>query len=224
MNKDKINLIVTLVFTILFVYIIFLKPLSFQYDLEVKNTGKRKVFCIGLGRTGTSSLTQGLINLGYNTWHCPYLYESANIRNYVNKFDALTELPLCSEYDFKDLYNMYPDALYILTTRDEEKWLNSTIKYKWLADNMVSRCPGYEMFCKNFYNFDFSIKTFRDYNQSVLDFFKDKEDQLLIMNIPNGDGYEKLCPFLGVNMVNKKFPNKKEVYLQIYLRFKYLFH
>jgi hypothetical protein len=89
---------------------------------------------------------------------------------------------------------------------------------------MISRCPGYEMFCKNFYKFDFSIETFRKYNESVLEFFEDKEDQLLTMNIPEGDGYEKLCPFLGLDKINQKFPNKKEVYLQLYLRLKYILH
>tara|TARA_Y100001972_G_C7662085_1_gene334119 strand:+ start:773 stop:1306 length:534 start_codon:yes stop_codon:yes gene_type:complete len=177
-----------------------------------------------LGRTGTSSLSMALIKLGYNTWHCPYLYESSNIANYVNNFDALTELPFCCDYNYKDLYNMYPDALFILTTRDEKKWLKSTVKYKWLADNMISRCPGYEMFCKNFYNYTFSIENFVDYNKDVVDFFKGKEDQLLVMNIPNGDGYEKLCPFLGVDTIKGKFPNMKEINLQLFLRCKYLFH
>ena len=119
---------------------------------------------------------------------------------------------------------MYPDAKFILTIRDENKWLKSTDKYKWLTDNMVSRCPGYELFCKNFYNFDFSIETFRSYNESVINFFKGKEDQLLIMNIPDGDGYEKLCPFLDMRTMKHKFPNRKEVYLQLYLRLLYLFH
>ena len=220
----KLNNCIIVVIIILFIHIIFIKPMSIQYDLRRVNTGKTKVFCIGLGRTGTSSLTQALINLGYNTWHCPYLYDSANINNYVNKFDALTELPLCSDYNFKDLYNMYPDAKFILTIRDEKKWLKSTDKYKWLVNNMVSRCPGYELFCKNFYNFDFSIETFKEYNKSVINFFREKEEQLLVMNIPDGDGYEKLCPFLGMKCMNRKFPNRKEIHLQIYLRLRYLFH
>ena len=224
--KNNKNYIIVLICILLFLYVIIIKPINIQYDLGVTNSTKRKVFCIGLGRTATSSLTTALLNLGYDVWHCPILYDSCNIRNYVNKFDALTELPLCSEYNFKDLYNMYPDALYILTTRDEKKWLNSTIKYKWLADNMVCRCPGYGMFCKNFYNFDFSIETFRKYNQDVLDFFKGKEEQLLVMNIPDGDGYEKLCPFLGVEHKHNlgEFPNVQEIKLQLYLRYKYMFH
>jgi hypothetical protein len=223
--KNNKNNIIVFICIFLFLYIIIIKPINIQYDLSIKKSNKKKVFCIGLGRTATSSLTTALLNLGYDVWHCPILYESCNIRNYVNKFDGLTELPLCSEYDFKDLYNMYPDAQYILTVRDDDKWLKSTIKYKWLADNMICRCPGYGMFCKNFYKFDFSIESFREYNRDVLDFFKNKDEQLLVMNIPEGDGYEKLCPFLGIEYRHNlgEFPNVQEIKLQLYLRYKYMF-
>ena len=224
----KKNIIISiLVFMIIFIYVIIIKPINIQYDLNVVNTGKDKIFCIGLGRTATSSLTSALINLGYNVWHCPILYDSSNIRNYVNKFDALTELPFCSDYNFKNLYTMYPNAKFILTVRDENKWLKSTIKYKWLADNMVTKFPGYGLFLKNFNKFDFSIESFRKYNQDVIDFFKDdKKDQLLVINIPNGEGYNKLCPFLNIKESDKlgKFPNVQEINLQIYLRLKYLLH
>ena len=76
--------------------------------------------------------------------------DSDNIRNYVNKFDALTELPFCCDYNFKDFYNMYSDAQFILTTRNEDKWLNSTIKYKRMMDIIIDKFPGYGMFTKNF--------------------------------------------------------------------------
>ena len=78
----------------------------------------------------------------------------------MNKFDALTELPFCCDYNFKDFYNMYPDAQFILTTRNEDKWLNSTIKYKRMMDIIIDKFPGYGMFTKNFKKFDFSIDSF----------------------------------------------------------------
>ena len=207
-------------------YVIIIKPNSIQYDVDVLCSNKKKLFCIGLGRTGTSSLSVGLLKLGYEVWHCPILNDSDNIRNYVNKFDALTELPFCCDYDFKDLYNMYPDAQFILTKRDEEKWLKSTIKYKRMMNIIIDKFPGYGMFTKNFKKFDFSIDSFRKYNKDVLDFFEDKKEQLLVMDIPEGDGYEKLCKFLNVEYKDSlgKFPNIKEINLQLYLRMRYLFH
>ena len=218
-----ISIIVCLV---VFVYVIIIKPNSIQYDLGVLNSNKKKLFCIGLGRTATSSLSVALLNLGYEVWHCPILNDSDNLRSYVNKFDALTELPFCCDYNFRDLYNMYPKAQFILTTRDEEKWLNSTIKYKRMMDIIINKFPGYGMFTKNFYNFEFSIDNFKKYNKNVLDFFQDKQEQLLVMDIPDGDGYEKLCKFLDVEYRDNlgEFPNVQEIKLQLYLRMRYLFH
>ena len=223
----KTNVCISLiVLLIVFMYVIIIKPNSIQYDLGVLSSNKKKLFCIGLGRTATSSLSVALLNLGYEVWHCPVLNDSDNLRNYVNKFDALTELPFCCDYNFKDLYNMYPDAQFILTTRDEDKWLNSTIKYKRMMNIIIDKFPGYGMFTKNFKKFDFSIDSFRNYNKDVLDFFKDKQDQLLVMDIPDGDGYEKLCKFLNVECKGHlgQFPNIQEINLQLYLRMRYLFH
>ena len=223
----KTNVCISIiVFLIVFMYVIIIKPSSIQYDLGVLCSNKKKLFCIGLGRTATSSLSVALLKLGYEVWHCPILNDSDNIRNYVNKFDALTELPFCCDYNFKDFYNMYPDAQFILTTRNEDKWLNSTIKYKRMMDIIIDKFPGYGMFTKNFKKFDFSIDSFRKYNKDVIDFFEDKQDQLLVMNIPDGDGYEKLCKFLNVEYKGNlgKFPNIQEINLQLYLRMRYLFH
>ena len=93
-------------------------------------------------------------------------------------------------------------------------------------DIIINKFPGYGMFTKNFYNFDFSIDNFRKYNKDVLEFFKDKQDQLLVMDIPDGDGYEKLCKFLDVKYEDNlgTFPNIQEIKLQLYLRMRYLFH
>ena len=91
---------------------------------------------------------------------------------------------------------------------------------------IIDKFPGYGMFTKNFKEFDFSIESFRKYNKDVLEFFEDKQDQLLVMDIPNGDGYDKLCKFLNVEYKGNlgKFPNIQEINLQLHLRMKYLFY
>jgi hypothetical protein len=223
MNKTLIIKICAIVIIIV-LYIILAHPIFIQYKTRIVKTTKRKVFCIGLGRTATSSLTSALIHLGYRTWHCPILYDTKNFHNYVNQFDALTELPFCCSYTYKDLHEAYPDALFILTVRDSRKWLKSTEKYKKLVNNMAVYSPGYEMFCENFNNYDFSIESFNLYNQQVINYFRYTKSRLLTLNIPNGDGWAKLCNFLGEDIPNKPFPNVKEINLQLRLRFKYLFN
>ena len=41
----------------------------------------------------------------------------------------------------------------------------------------------------------------------IKEYFKDRPGDLLVMNICEGEGWEKLCPFLGVPIPNEPFPN-----------------
>lgn len=221
MNKNNI-IRLSFIVIIIILYIILVHPVFLQYKTNIIRTKKRKVFCIGLGRTATSSLSSALMKLGYRTWHCPILYDTKNFHNYVRRFDALTELPFCCNYNFKDLHTFYPNALFILTIRDPQSWLKSTHKYKKLVNNMAVYAPGYEMFCNNFNNFDFSIQSFIKYNNKVINYFNLSKSKLLVMNIPDGDGWSTLCNFLEEKEPHEPFPNVKEINLQCKLRFKYL--
>jgi hypothetical protein len=46
---------------------------------------------------------------------------------------------------------------------------------------------------------------------AITNFFLDKKDKLLIMDICNGDGYDKLCAFLNLpKQKENKFPRLNE--------------
>jgi hypothetical protein len=51
-----------------------------------------RVFGIGYPRTGTSSLTQALRNLGYTTYHAPFASSFKNLHNWAGQYEALTDL------------------------------------------------------------------------------------------------------------------------------------
>jgi hypothetical protein len=42
----------------------------------------------------------------------------------------------------------------------------------------------------------------------VKEYFRDRPDDLLVMNICAGEGWEKLCPFLGLAIPKVKFPHE----------------
>ena len=48
-------------------------------------------------------------------------------------------------------------------------------------------------------------KKYLDYNARVIS--EIPPDRLLVMDIPAGDGWEKLCPFLGVPIPDAPFPH-----------------
>jgi len=47
-------------------------------------------------------------------------------------------------------------------------------------------------------------------HKDVFSYFKGRPKDLLVIDIPAGDGWEKLCPFLGVPIPNQSFPKKNQ--------------
>jgi len=45
----------------------------------------------------------------------------------------------------------------------------------------------------------------------VMDYFKDRPDDLLIIDICSGEGFEKLAPFLGRPLPAQPFPHKGNI-------------
>ena len=90
---------------------------------------KRKVFIIGFHKTGTSTLGKALQILGYTV--CGSLKEAydydlnKDVKSYIlekakpllNTYDSFQDTPWFLIY--KELYQLYPDAYFILTKRSE---------------------------------------------------------------------------------------------------------
>ena len=89
----------------------------------------RKVFGIGLSRTGTKSLAAAMQILGYNTLHyCPLVNNRASISlEDIKQYDAIISTKFYGIYSTLDL--QYPNSKFILTTRDKEHWFSSISKY-----------------------------------------------------------------------------------------------
>jgi len=102
-----------------------------------------KVFGIGFYKTGTTSLFEALRVLGYDTVNgdTPGSYPGADdgitlIRQIdagdfhlptFEMFDAFTDNPYFRIW--REIHAMYPEARYILTTRDEESWIASCTSF-----------------------------------------------------------------------------------------------
>jgi len=63
----------------------------------------------------------------------------------------------------------------------------------------------------NMYRFhaEHSLYVYDLHYKNALEYFKDRPDDLLILNIPAGDGWKPLCDFLNIDWVpDKPFPRK----------------
>ncbi|QDU75968.1 hypothetical protein Pan97_30120 [Bremerella volcania] len=93
----------------------------------------RKVFGIGINKTGTKSTAQFVKQLGLRTMHDRP--NGKSIRDAINRGkravpfmfsnDAFFDLP--EDIDHERLLERFPDARYIMTTRDTKQWVDSRI-------------------------------------------------------------------------------------------------
>ena len=86
-----------------------------------------KIFCIGLPRTGTTSLDMALNTIGIKSIHFPFsLYETDDL-SILDQYIAFVDTPIPMLYQKLD--KICPGSGFILTARPLEGWLKSM---EWL--------------------------------------------------------------------------------------------
>jgi hypothetical protein len=198
--------------------------------------GMLKVIGAGLSRTGTLSLHLALERLGFKSMHFDDTRlndilagscANPDFRRY-NDLDAVVDLP--AAYFYRELFAAYPGSKVILTTRDVESWWRSVkhvftvhpvaevprLKYRLAAKFGLGdaiREDQQDIFRRNLRRNvygssepkEFLYKhRFIEHNTAVVATIP--PENLLVMNIPGGDGWQKLCPFLGVPAPDEPFP------------------
>jgi len=169
-----------------------------------------KVFCIGFHKTGTSSLERALTILGYRVTGPNGVRDRkigthvlALAQSLVPKFDAFQDNPWPVIY--KEMDAAWPGSKFILTQRDPEAWLRSQVRHfgkktrpmrEWIYG---AGCPEG--------NEDIYRERFLRHYREVPAYFADRPNDLLVMDLAAGDGWEKLCPFLGKEIPNQPFPH-----------------
>jgi len=187
---------------------------------------KPKVFGLGLSRTGTRSLSAALHLLGWDTIHYPVdraaleTLMRGDVRfPHLERYDGMTDITV-SPY-FEDLDRTYPGSKFVLTVRDEEGWLKSC-KNHWEGRSPFQEGEGEDhsthMEIRRFLraavyaSYDFHEERFRRayrrHVEDVLRYFEDRPEDLLVLAIAKGEGFEKLAPFLGVPVPSQPFPHK----------------
>lgn len=124
----------------------------------------------------------------------------------LNGYDACQDCPWNLLY--KELYMEFPNGKFILTLRDENDWLKSIVNHfgtthSDLREHAYGKGAGFPAGNEVIY-----LERFRKHNQDVIEFFKDKQDQLLVLNVAEEDAYQKLCLFLGKPVIREAFPKK----------------
>jgi hypothetical protein len=169
-----------------------------------------KVFGIGFHRTGTSSLRQALKALGYRVtgpnfvWEEDLDWETLKTRAVIvaRQFDAFQDNPW--PLLFRDMDEEFPGSRFILTVRDEEAWYDSALHFFGEGETPMRRLiygagapAGNEAAYRARY---------RAHNREAMEYFAHRPSDLLVMDVTAGDGWERLCPFLGLDAPALPFP------------------
>lgn len=180
-----------------------------------------RIFGVGLHKTSTSSLHSAFKLLGFDSFHWESNKKSWDIWAEMTTLDrsptleryyALCDLPIPMLY--KQLDSTYPGSKFILTVRDETKWLKSIQGlwnpkinpwYDW------DKQPFSHQIHKALYGrTDFDAQTFlqkyRQHNAEVQDYFKNRPQDLLVLNMEAGAGWPELCPFLNKPIPDQPYP------------------
>ncbi|MEX0721772.1 MAG: sulfotransferase family protein [Balneolaceae bacterium] len=178
---------------------------------------RKKVFILGFHKTGTTSLAKALLVLGYRV--CGFVNPKPGFtpESYTKQelFESRYK-PLLTEYDvfedtlwfifYRELAKMYPDAKFILTVRSAEKWYQSMVKhfggynreiFQWIYDGYGDPVGNKELY----------IEKFMQHNHQVKEYFKERNQELLIMNMPEDFNWNPLCNFLNYSKPYGDFPH-----------------
>jgi len=169
-----------------------------------------KVFGIGFHKTGTTSLAAALRQLGYsvtgpNFIRCPSLDRDVLRLAFAvaEQFDAFQDNPW--PVIFRELDERFPGSKFILTLRSSESWIASQVRHFGRQETPMRKwiygvgCPiGNEATY---------IERFERHNADVKAHFRERDRDLLVMEFSKGDGWAKLCPFLGKDVPTIPFPH-----------------
>ena len=190
---------------------------------------RTKVFGIGWAKTGVTKLGRCLRELGYRhhgqrldlvddlgggdsasgTWPSVDL---SRILLVVAAHDAFTDWPWILLY--RQLDEAFPGSKFVLTLRDPTRWLRS---YRSMIERLPPATPELIARRRTLYGLPFPDVTDAmlldrraRHDAAVREWFRDRPESLLTADWEAGDGWERLCGFLGTPVPATPFPHENK--------------
>jgi hypothetical protein len=172
-----------------------------------------KVIGVGFHKTGTSTLGSVLQELGYNV-----LGARTDLASHLLNNDIESVFAVADEYEafqdnpwpllFKEFDKRYPNCKFILTLRNEDKWINSAVNHFGEKHTEMRRWIygiGHPLGNEQLY-----LKKYKNHNTEVQNYFTGREHDLLIVDWEDKSEWKTICEFLNEPVPNKAFPHLNE--------------
>lgn len=181
-----------------------------------------RIFGIGMHKTGTTSLDNafqilGLDSLHWGTGEAPKIWHEMQLgkSKTVEQWYALSDLPI--PLLFRNFDAAYPGSKFILTIRDEGAWLKSVERLwnpqynptRWMWDVYpISNRLHTALYGQATFDAEVFLNRYRRHNAEVTAYFKQRPDDLLVMDLSAGAGWRELCAFLRLPIPSVPYPMK----------------
>jgi hypothetical protein len=173
-----------------------------------------KIFCIGLNKTGTTSLAQALEILGYRTVHHGSIDFGADLRlalrqnkplfTYASRkladADAWADvMAITRNYEVVD--REFPGSKFILTTRPLDGWLDSRERH---VQRNLDKVRRGDLRAWTTIDRPEWTRLWEEHHRGVLEYFAGRDNDFLVLN--GNEGWDPLVEFLGVDRPDVAFP------------------
>lgn len=149
--------------------------------------------------------------------------EFVRIIDYCKTAEVFQDVPFSLPDTYEVLDQAFPGSKFILTVRSSpEEWYNSLVNFHAQITGSASVPPGVEDLEKHVYRRRYAgwllsmqklvygypsvllydrqayIGHYEMHNARVVNYFKDRPGDLLLLNLKHADAFEKLCQFVGL--------------------------
>lgn len=151
------------------------------------------------------------------------------IVKYCKTAEAFQDIPFSLDYTYQIMDFVFPGSRFILTMRDSpDIWYESllnfhskmtgknhtptaedlkevTYRYKgwlWRCHEIIFGADEETVFDKRLY-----LKVYERHNEQIMDYFKYRPEDLLVLHISHPSAMKQLCDFLGLEYQGQSFPH-----------------
>jgi hypothetical protein len=175
-----------------------------------------KVFGVGWAKTGVTTLAGCLRTLGFNHYGqnlslVPQVASGdlTKAMRLAATHDSLTDWPWIAIY--RDLDRAFPGSKFVLTTRDPDRWLKSYLRMLAAEGPPTEAMLSFRRILYGFDVADAPPQQLRDrycrHQAAVLEHFRGREGDLLVVDWELGHGWKELCDFIGLPSPAGPFPH-----------------
>jgi hypothetical protein len=141
-----------------------------------------------------------------------FMEESISFKSW----DAITNF---GEHFYPALDKNFPNSKFILTIRDKKTWIKSIKNHLNYSNafhafkedtNFLRIFTHMSIFNCYYFDEDHFSTLYDNHLRNVKYYFKDREQDLLIIDICGGEGWERLCQFLGKEVPDVPFPHENK--------------